>query len=155
MLCIVLHRRYPVTWMRNRLSTRGWMRLLGIQSKSRHIRGGKKQKAKPTMDREISSRIVSIAVGAQSNLSDMLPALREVYWTVEFPLSLPPADHNRNPLIRHRYPWNTYIHASNVRERSYCACLHVMCARFTRKQSGWDFSLHVFQQDQVSKSQEM
>lgn len=52
------------------------------------------------------------------------------------PFRCPPADHNGNPLIRHRYPWNTYIHASNVRERSYCVCLHVMCARFTRKQSG-------------------
>lgn len=36
----------------------------------------RRQKAKPTMDSEISSRIVSIAVGAQSNLSDVLPALR-------------------------------------------------------------------------------
>lgn len=75
----------------------------------------RRQKAKPTMDREISSRIVSIAVGAQSNLSDVLPALRALYQDrSSCPLSLPPADHNGNPSIRHRYP-SEYLHPREQR----------------------------------------
>lgn len=88
MLCIVLHRRYPVTRMRNHLSTRGWMRLLGIQSKSAYKR---RQKAKSKTDngpRDFVSNRINRCRGTIQPQRHVTCYARSI--RVEFPLSLPP-----------------------------------------------------------------
>lgn len=112
--CIVL-RRYPVTRMRNRLSTRGWMQPV-VHNRSRAYK--RRQKA----NRQWTARF---RLESYQSLSGHNPTSATCYLLYALgyrdpPFIAPWLITIGDPSIRHRYPWSTYIHASNVRERFYC-----------------------------------
>jgi len=93
----------------------------------------RRREAKPTMDREISTRIVSIAVGPQSHLGVTCPARRGLP-RVPLPpptVRCPRAEVTMGP---HRYAIDTHgvLTSTRRRERLYCRRVCLIRARVTR-----------------------
>lgn len=139
----IVFRRYPVTRMRNRLSTRGWMQPV-VHNRSRAYK--RRQKA----NRQWTARF---RLESYQSLSGHNPTSATCYLLYALGYRDPPfvapwliTIGDPWGSIRHRYPWSTYIHASNMRERFYCMSLCVyMCA--LQKNRAEYFSPYVLKED--------
>lgn len=118
----IVRRRYPVTRMRNHLSTRGWMQPV-VHNRSRAYKRRRKANRQWTARRFRLESYQSLSGHNSASATCYLPLRAGLSRGPPFVAS--PTDHNGDSSIRRRYPWSTYAHAGNVCE---CFLLYV-CLR--------------------------
>lgn len=129
-----------------------------IQSKSRHIRGGKKQNRQWTARFRLES-YQSLSGHNPTSATCYLPYTpRSIRPAFELPLEfapLPGQDHNGNPSIRHRYPVECFTSPREQRAWVFRLYICVFCVWLTRKLHGWDFDPRVFSRGSVSSVEDL